>query len=218
MLTITWDQGRGWGAPSIRPLAPLSLHPASKVLHYAQEIYEGMKAYRGEDNRVRLFRPELNMERMNVSAKRACLPTFDPMELLECIKQLIIVDMSWVPAAPSSLYIRPSLLGTEGTLGLGPSSQALLTVLLSPVSSYYTSDAKVKPDKIRFSHFLIFYSVSGSTGLFARGSSARPLLSWRLRGHKDGQQLCTDPQSATGSDGAGLRSGSLAAWKKSSDL
>ena len=76
--------------------------------------------------------------------------------------------------------------------------QALLTVLLSPVCSYYTSDAKVKPDKIRFSHFLLFCSVSGSTGLFARGSSARPLLSWRLRGHKDGQQLCTDPQSATG--------------------
>jgi len=173
------------GAPSIRPLAPLSLHPASKVLHYAQEIYEGMKAYRGEDNRVRLFRPELNMERMNVSAKRACLPTFEPMELLECIKQLLIVDMSWVPAAPSSLYIRPSLLGTEGTLGLGPSSQALLTVLLSPVCSYYTSDAKARPVSLLADprHVRSFPGGCGDTKM---GSNYAPTLRVQQEAMKQG--------------------------------
>ena len=134
--------------------------------------------------------------------------------------------MMKVPAAPSSLYIRPSLLGTEGTLGLGPSSQvflekeilggaktakdcqswrpgshsdafqALLTVLLSPVCSYYTSGAKVNRTKLDFVEK--FCTVSGSTGLFARGSSARPLVSWRLWWHKDGKQLCPNPESATG--------------------
>lgn len=175
MLTVTWEQGRGWEAPCIRPLEPLSLHPASKVLHYAQEIYEGMKAYRGEDNRVRLFRPDLNLKRMNVSAKRACLPTFAPTELLECIKRLILVDMSWVPAAPSSLYIRPCLLGTEATLGLGPSSQALLTVLLSPVCSYYTSSAKTQPVSLLADPHYV-RSFPGGCGDTKMGSNYAPTL------------------------------------------
>ena len=87
MLSVTWRSEGGWGEPRIQPLQNLSLHPASKVFHYAQELYEGMKAYRGVDGRVRLFRPDLNMARMNMTAERSCLPTFDSRELLNCIKR-----------------------------------------------------------------------------------------------------------------------------------
>ena len=87
MLSVDWTQLEGWSSPRIGPLEKLSLHPACKVFHYAQEVFEGMKAYRGVDGRIRLFRPDLNMKRMNTSAERSCLPTFDPDELLECIKR-----------------------------------------------------------------------------------------------------------------------------------
>ena len=87
MLTINWRQSDGWSSPRIQPFQNLSLHPACKVFHYAQELYEGMKAYRGVDGRIRLFRPDLNMKRMNMTAERSCLPTFDPNQLLECIKR-----------------------------------------------------------------------------------------------------------------------------------
>ena len=94
-----------------------------------------MKAYKGADGKIRLFRPSLNMERMNVSARRAQLPCFPPDELLECIRQLVVLDSSWVPAAPaSSLYIRPALIATEGTLGLGPTSQVPTPHILSRYS------------------------------------------------------------------------------------
>ena len=89
MLSVSWSETSGWAEPRIQPLQPLSLHPACKVFHYAQELYEGMKAYRGEDDRVRLFRPDLNMKRMNMTAERSCLPTFDSQELLQCIKRFV---------------------------------------------------------------------------------------------------------------------------------
>jgi len=87
MLTVSWNSKRGWGRPKIRPFQGITLHPASKVFHYAQELYEGMKAYRGLDGRVRLFRPSLNMDRMNMTAERSCLPEFDSQQLLECIRK-----------------------------------------------------------------------------------------------------------------------------------
>jgi len=92
MLTVSWDSRRGWGQPRILPLQPLQLHPASKVFHYAQELYEGMKAYRGRDGQVRLFRPQLNMDRMNMTAERACLPTFDSLNFLECIRKYLKLE------------------------------------------------------------------------------------------------------------------------------
>ena len=89
MLTVNWRQSEGWSSPRIQPFQNLSLHPACKVFHYAQELYEGMKAYRGVDGRIRLFRPDLNMKRMNMTAERSCLPTFESEELLECIKRYV---------------------------------------------------------------------------------------------------------------------------------
>ena len=114
-----------------------------QVLHYAQELFEGMKAYRGVDGKIRLFRPMHNMARMNLTASRACLPAFDGQELVECIRRLVVVDQEWVPHdTSSSLYIRPTMIGTEPTLGVAPAGEARLFVLLCPVGPYYSTGFK----------------------------------------------------------------------------
>ncbi|KAJ8392333.1 hypothetical protein AAFF_G00076970 [Aldrovandia affinis] len=143
MLTIEWTSSGGWQKPHIGPFRNLSIHPACSALHYAIQLFEGMKAYRGPDNVLRLFRPLLNMKRMLKSAERACLPSFDVEELLECIRRLVQVDQDWVPQSDSaSLYIRPTFLGTEPSLGVKKPSRALLYVILSPVGSYFSTGAK----------------------------------------------------------------------------
>ncbi|KAG1953364.1 branched-chain-amino-acid aminotransferase, cytosolic isoform X2 [Pimephales promelas] len=143
MLTIEWSLEDGWQKPHIRPFGNLSIHPSCSALHYAIQLFEGMKAYRGPDDKVRLFRPMMNMKRMQKSAHRACLPSFDGAELLECIRKLVEVDQDWVPHSDSaSLYIRPTFLGTEPTLGVKKPSSALLFVILSPVGSYFSTGAK----------------------------------------------------------------------------
>ncbi|KAL7882426.1 hypothetical protein SRHO_G00000840 [Serrasalmus rhombeus] len=143
MLVIEWSSEGGWGKPHIQPFGNLSIHPACSALHYAVQLFEGLKAYRGQDNKVRLFRPMLNMKRMLKSARRACLPGFDGAELLECIRKLLEVDQEWVPQSDSaSLYIRPTYVGTESSLGVKKPMQALLFVILSPVGSYFSTGTK----------------------------------------------------------------------------
>nr|CAD7392620.1 unnamed protein product [Timema cristinae] len=117
MLKIHFYENMGgWQRPEIVPMESIVLHPAAKVLHYAVELFEGMKAYRGTDGRIRIFRPELNMARMNHSAVRAGLPTFDGNQLIRCLSRLITVDQEWVPhSESSSLYIRPTLIGIDSS-------------------------------------------------------------------------------------------------------
>lgn len=147
MLKVEYDQrAGGWQRPIICPMEYLSLHPAAKVLHYAVELFEGMKAYRGFDDKIRIFRPELNMSRMNLSAARSGLPVFDPEELIQCMCRLISIDQEWVPHShAASLYIRPTLIGTEATLGVGAPESALLYVILCPVGPYFGSSGVEKP-------------------------------------------------------------------------
>ncbi|KAJ7783506.1 branched chain amino acid aminotransferase [Mycena maculata] len=143
MLTIPWDAVSGWGAPQIKPYGPLQMEPSATVLHYAQTLFEGMKAYRDETGKVTLFRPDMNMKRMNNSARRIALPTFNGDALLELIKQLIRIDKHWIPQEPGhSLYVRPTLIGTQKAIGVGPPNEALLFVILSPVGPYYSSGFK----------------------------------------------------------------------------
>ncbi|XP_047023134.1 branched-chain-amino-acid aminotransferase, cytosolic [Helicoverpa zea] len=139
MLKINYfKQLGGWQKPEIMPFENLSIHPAAKALHYAIQLFEGLKAYRGVDDKIRLFRPELNMERMNLAAQRSGLPTFDGDELIKCITRLVQIDQEWVPhSETSTLYIRPTLIGTEPTFGIMAPETALLFVILSPVSAYY---------------------------------------------------------------------------------
>lgn len=143
MLTIPWNSNTGWGTPEIKPYAPLCLDPSATVFHYAFTLFEGMKAYRQEDDTVRLFRPDKNMARMNRSAARLALPTFDGESLTELIKKLVMVDKDWIPKEKGySLYIRPTLIGTQAQLGVGPNSDALLFVICSPVGPYYPTGFK----------------------------------------------------------------------------
>ncbi|XP_013185805.1 branched-chain-amino-acid aminotransferase, cytosolic [Amyelois transitella] len=139
MLRIQYHKELGgWQKPEITPFENLSLHPAAKALHYAIQLFEGMKAYRGADDKIRLFRPDCNMDRMNLAAQRSGLPMFDGEELVKCISRLIQIDQEWVPhSETSTLYIRPTLIGTEATFGIMAPESALLFVILSPVSAYY---------------------------------------------------------------------------------
>ncbi|TIA85148.1 hypothetical protein E3P99_04065, partial [Wallemia hederae] len=143
MLVVPWNSGSGWGAPAIKPYGPLVLDPSAVCFHYAPQLFEGMKAYRDSSGSVRLFRPDMNMARMNRTADRAALPTFDSQSMIELIRKLVILDQKWIPQEPGySLYIRPTLIGTQASLGVGASSDALLYVICSPVGPYYKNGFK----------------------------------------------------------------------------
>lgn len=144
MIKIYYDKhSGGWQKPYITPLEHLSLHPAAKVLHYATEVFEGMKAYRSVHGQMNMFRPELNLQRLNASAKRVGLPEIDQDILLKCIERLVSIDNEWLPvSAPFSLYIRPNLIGTEGVLGVANADTALLYVIMCTVGPYFSSKFK----------------------------------------------------------------------------
>ncbi|EXJ85286.1 branched-chain amino acid aminotransferase [Capronia epimyces CBS 606.96] len=144
MLSIEWTASDGWQAPRITPYQNLSLDPATCVFHYAFECFEGMKAYKcPHDGSLRLFRPDKNMARLNKSAARIALPTFDGDKLTELIGKLAKLDERFIPSEKGySLYIRPTLIGTQRTLGVGPPGSALLFVIASPVGPYYPTGFK----------------------------------------------------------------------------
>ena len=143
MLEIDWTKDGGWAAPKISPMGALDLHPAASSLHYGLQCFEGMKAYVDADEKVRLFRPEMNMLRMNSSMDRLCLPQFNGAELLECIKELVKLDSDWIPRGEGySLYLRPTGISTQPTLGVGRPTQARIFVILSPVGPYYPEGFK----------------------------------------------------------------------------
>jgi branched-chain amino acid aminotransferase len=143
MFMVEWHIQQGWGIPKIVPYGPLSLEPSCSVFHYGIECFEGTKAYKDTKGCIRLFRPMENMERMNLSAARLALPTFDPNEFLECIKSLVRLDANYIPEEKGySLYIRPTFIATTPALGVNPPKDALLYVITSPVGPYYPSGFK----------------------------------------------------------------------------
>ncbi|KAK9793128.1 putative Branched-chain amino acid aminotransferase [Seiridium cardinale] len=143
MLTIEWTQQDGWLAPQITPYQNLSLDPATCVFHYAFECFEGMKAYKDKSGNVRLFRPDKNMERFNKSSARIALPTFEPTALIDLIAKFAKLEERFIPNERGySLYLRPTMIGTQKTLGVGPPGSALLYVIASPVGPYYPTGFK----------------------------------------------------------------------------
>lgn len=143
MLSIEWTSASGWFPPRITPYQNLSLDPATSCLHYAFAAFEGMKAYKCPDGSIRLFRPDKNMARLNKSSARLALPTFDGDKFIELIGQLCKMDSRFIPAQKGySLYLRPTIIGTQRTLGVGPSSSALLYLIASPVGPYYPTGFK----------------------------------------------------------------------------
>lgn len=131
MIVVSWTAGGGWSCPEAIPYGPLSLMPTTSALHYATECFEGMKAFRGYDGLIRLFRPLYNCQRMLASASRVSLPEFDPRELLELIRKLCALEgAKWLSEPGSSLYIRPSLIGSDSSLGFKVPDEALLYIFL----------------------------------------------------------------------------------------
>ncbi|MEJ2690874.1 MAG: branched-chain amino acid aminotransferase [Deltaproteobacteria bacterium] len=138
MLTMTYLERKGWHDLTIGPYADFSFDPAAMVLHYGQAIFEGLKAYRGEDGHFYLFRPAANFMRMNVSAERMCMPELPVQEVLAALRELILLEKEWIPANKgASLYIRPTMVATEPGLGVRPARQYLFFIILSPVGAYY---------------------------------------------------------------------------------
>ncbi|GAA6029846.1 hypothetical protein JCM8097_001076 [Rhodosporidiobolus ruineniae] len=186
MLTIKWDVTNGWGAPAIKPYGPLEISPASTVLHYASTLFEGMKAYKDKQGRSRLFRPDLNMKRMLRGADRMAFPEFDADVLIDLIQKLIEVDDRWVPTDPGcSLYLRPTMIGTRASLGVGPSTEVLLFVIMSPVAKYYASGAK--PVSLLCSSRDV-RAWPGGSGSYKFGSNYGPNVSTQMEAAKNGWQ------------------------------
>jgi len=137
-FTMKYKEGQGWYDAMIEPYHPIVLDPAAVCLHYGQLIFEGLKAYRGKAGAIYLFRPYENIKRMNASAERLCMPTVDPDVFFQGLKKLALLEKDWIPRGiGTSLYIRPTMIATEAFLGVHPSAEYLLFVIVGPVGAYY---------------------------------------------------------------------------------
>lgn len=140
MFLMNYTEGVGWHDGRIVPYGPLPIEPACMVLHYAQEVFEGMKAYRWADGSVHLFRPEENARRMQASNERLCIPPVDVDTFVQAVKETVAMDSDWVPSGGGrSLYIRPFVFGTDNKLGVHASHTYLFSVICSPSGSYYAN-------------------------------------------------------------------------------
>lgn len=140
MFVADYTSERGWQNARIVPYGPISLEPSAMVLHYGQEVFEGMKAYRGMNGEIHLFRPEKNIQRMNMSCDRLGIPQVEPQWMLEAICKLVETDSDWIPQqVENSLYIRPFIIATEPCLGVRAAKEYQLLIITSPVGAYYSS-------------------------------------------------------------------------------
>ena len=138
MFVMNFQEEKGWYDPRIEPYGPFSMDPASAVLHYAQAVFDGLKAFRSRDGKVRLFRPQKHVDRLNESARRLCIPPLDPELALKSLVTLVGMEKSWVPSTVgTSLYVRPTIIANEAFLGVRPAKSYIYYVILSPVGAYY---------------------------------------------------------------------------------
>lgn len=162
MFIADYVAGEGWTDHRIVPYAPLTLDPAAIVFHYGQTVFEGLKAYMSPEGKVRLFRPDENMKRLNKSSDRISMPPFNEESALEALKKLVTIDKDWIPTAEgTSLYIRPFIVATEPYLGVEPSKTYQFIIILSPVGSYYKEG--IHPVKILVENEYV-RAVTGGTG------------------------------------------------------
>ncbi|MBM4440952.1 MAG: branched-chain amino acid aminotransferase [Candidatus Rokubacteria bacterium] len=148
MFLVDFQEEKGWYDPRVEPYGPLALDPATAVLHYGQGLFEGLKAFRGKDGTIRLFRPDKHVQRLNRTAEKLCIPPMDPALVMTSLTTIVDVDRDWVPSAVgTSLYIRPTIIASEPFLGVRPAKQYLYFVILSPVGAYYAEG--MAPVKIK---------------------------------------------------------------------
>ena len=169
MFIMDYEYGKGWHNARIVPFARLSIHPASTVLHYGSEIFEGLKAYRTEDGEIRLFRPMENIRRMNASADRMCLPAIDENDFLQALVTFVELEKDFVPHSfGTSLYLRPYMFGNDETLGVHTVHHATFMIIASPSGSYYAEG--INPVKIMIESEDV-RAVKGGTGAVKCGGN-----------------------------------------------
>ncbi len=188
MLLIDHDTSKGWHNARIEPYGSLKLDPAAACLHYGQTIFEGLKAYRGDDGGIYLFRARDNFRRLNESAKRVCMPELDVNEGLEALKKLILYDREWIPRSRgTSLYIRPTMIAIEPFLGVQAASKYLFFIIIGPVGSYYAEG--MNPVKIYVEDRYV-RAVPGGTGEAKTGGNyAASLLPAKMAKEKGFAQV-----------------------------
>jgi branched-chain amino acid aminotransferase len=148
MFVMDFQEEKGWYDPRVEPYGPFALDPATAVLHYGQSLFEGLKAFRGKDGRIRLFRPDKHVERLNKTAHRMCIPPIEPELVQKSWTMLVDIDRDWVPSAVgTSLYLRPTIIASEPFLGVRPAKEYVYYVILSPVGAYYPEG--MNPVKIK---------------------------------------------------------------------
>ena len=162
MFLMNYSTEKGWHDPRIVPYAPLELEPSAMVFHYAQEMFEGMKAYKTPDGGVQLFRPMKNIERMANTNDRLCIPQIPNEDVLQAITETVLFDEDWIPTTVgTSLYIRPFIIATDPMLGVHPSHTYIFCIILSPVAAYYAEG--INPVKIFIEREYV-RAVKGGTG------------------------------------------------------
>jgi len=174
MFQVEFADG-AWGEPSIQPFHDIALHPAAKVLHYGQEIFEGMKAYANpSDGSVHMFRPSMNITRFNRSCSRMCMPKVDPELFMDALMRLIDLDRAWVPESPSALYIRPTMISTQPSLGVRASDRYLFYIIIGPVGSYFTGG--INPLRVKVEERYVRSAPGGVGSAKTGGNYAAALL------------------------------------------
>jgi branched-chain amino acid aminotransferase len=184
MFMAEWKLDKGWCDARIEPYAPFVLDPSCLVFHYAQEIFEGLKAYKWQDGTIALFRPEMNARRFNYSADRICMPAVPEDLFLDGIGELVKLESDWIPTSMgTSLYIRPTMIAVEPVLGVHPSDHYYFYVILSPVGAYYASG--FNPIKILVEDRFV-RAVPGGTGEAKTGGNYASSLKAGLEAKKKG--------------------------------
>lgn len=184
MFVMDYNEENGWHDPRIIPYQPLVLEPSCMVFHYGQEMFEGLKAYKADDGRILLFRPDKNIERANRSNRRLCIPEIPADIFLEALKTLVKVDADWIPTKPgTSLYIRPFVIATDPFLGVRPSHTYKFIIILSPVGAYYESG--LDPVKIWIEDEYV-RAVKGGIGEAKTGGNYVASLTSQVKAHEEG--------------------------------
>ncbi|MBM6405634.1 branched-chain amino acid aminotransferase [Phycicoccus sp. CSK15P-2] len=197
MASATWTTEAGWHDARVHPYGPVSLMPSAAVLHYAQEVFEGLKAYRHEDGSVWSFRPEANAERMQRSARRLALPELSTDGFLASLKALVEVDVAWVPAfgtGETSLYLRPFMYASEPFLGVRPAAEVTYSVIASPAGAYFPRGPK--PVTLWISEHYA-RAGTGGTGAAKTGGNYASSLAGQLEGIEHGCDQAVFLDSAT---------------------
>ena len=184
MFIMNYTRGKGWHDPRIVPYQDVTLSPAAMVFHYGQEMFEGLKAYKGADGKNYLFRPDMNAKRTNDTNDRLCIPRVPIDDYVQAVKAIVKVDEAWIPTEPgTSLYIRPFIIATEPFLGVDVSETFLFIIILSPSGAYYESGLEpvgiwIEDDYVR--------AVRGGMGFAKTGGNYAASLAAQVKAHDDG--------------------------------